>query len=1245
MAASVRWRCFSARVRKGLSPLGWSHCSVLTWVLLALVPSLTLAQETLLPGSFKFTQPVYNGTIMENSVAKTFMTPEVKMGMYVFDPTLDIRYRVISGDSNKLFKAEKRTVGDFCFLRIRTRSGMQRVINRESQEMLTLTVKAIAKYKNGPTLTDQCQVVITVLDANDAFPLFYPTSYSVELEENTDLHQSVLQVSASDADVGVNGEIYFSFKQKTDTFAIHPTSGVITLTRPLSYVEQNVYEMDIQAEDRGPRLGMGASIAMAKLRVKVLEVNFFNPRIDVQQLPAVVEHGKVGTIYAILYVTDKDYGNNGQIDSVAITGGDPDGFFRLQSGSRETEYTVQVAKTLDREVHPDGFNLTIIAQDKGRPPKSVTEVVHVDLSDTNDNAPRFENQEYSVMINESVPLFTPLTFVRAVDTDVGQNSEIVYRITSGNSLGWFAVNPLTGLVTVAGPLDAERITDTVLTVTAQDRANTGARKTSSAALHVSILDCNDNAPVFNHTTDTVYVEESAAVGSEVFQVSAFDLDQGDNGYISFSIANIDDVPFSINPFTGMIMTKQTLDYESQRRAYRLRVRASDWGSPYRRESESIVTIRIRDVNDNKPRFEGVNCTGYLSREAPIGTQLLVMSAIDFDVGNIISYEIIAGNDDNCFEISSSSGSLTLKCDLRSHGGNFRSLTVRATDGKNIGDPATVNITYVNNNRNRQLSNNNANINCKDTGVTQELSRLLRVAEENNQLAQMENTMGSTPNQFLVNAHTPLFHSRTPLLVEIQEDLPVGSSIVKFTAEDQDSGYNGRLLYVISTGNDAGNFKVDTYSGDLLLTGEVDREVKDHYTLNVTVFDMGIPPKSSYTILDVVVLDVNDHAPKFDKPSYTVTISESTLLNTNILQVTAHDEDLGANAEITYSILTDTSNFEIEPQAGTISVGNILDREAQEVHRIDVMARDGAHENPLSSVVTVTVKLEDVNDNAPMFLPDTYVARVREDLPTGAVVMVITAFDPDLGGDGTVRYNLQDGTEGKFEVDRQTGAIRIVDALDFEVQQVYNITARARDRGEPTLMSKCQIVIEIIDVDENMYPPLFSDVVFHTQVLENQPRNTTVLALAGFDEDRSNPRASPKDYEIVYSIQGGTGLGFFTIDRNGECRYFNLFVESFNCRSPRVTDLGRVRKLAVRLADFYDTGQLTGSFCPQYTCSFMSCGTSISAWQKSLSGDRLVPSACRLSIEDSGADYHNSVTTKRSAGLATKLRDWFMASGL
>ena len=177
-----------AKYRRDISCHIGQQCSKIlpsfTWILIGFLllnqPRTTVSQteetlrEILQQQNFKFTMENYNGTIMENSVAKTFVKGSVKMGMFIFDPTLDIRYRVIGGDNNKLFKAEEQTVGNFCFLRLRTRSGMQRVINRERQETLTLTVKAIAKYKNGPTLTDQCQVTIQVLDMNDAFPLFYP---------------------------------------------------------------------------------------------------------------------------------------------------------------------------------------------------------------------------------------------------------------------------------------------------------------------------------------------------------------------------------------------------------------------------------------------------------------------------------------------------------------------------------------------------------------------------------------------------------------------------------------------------------------------------------------------------------------------------------------------------------------------------------------------------------------------------------------------------------------------------------------------------------------------------------------------------------------------------------------------------------------------------------------------------------------------------------------------------------------
>ena len=227
-------------------------------------------------------------------------------------------------------------------------------------------------------------------------------------------------------------------------------------------------------------------------------------------------------------------------------------------------------------------------------------------------------------------------------------------------------------------------------------------------------------------------------------------------------------------------------------------------------------------------------------------------------------------------------------------------------------------------------------------------------------------------------------------------------------------------------------------------------------------------------------------------------------------------------------------FNIGLLDGVVRVVSPLDREQKAVYELQIEAYDTAPENPLRSVVNLTVNLQDINDNAPVFTPSVYRVGIREDLPTGAVVMIVSARDDDLGGNGTVRYSLIGGASDKFEIDRLTGAIRILEELDYESQQVYNMTVRARDRGDPSsLASQCSVLVEIIDVDENLHGPRFREYVYEARVEENQPVNTTVLTVTATDNDWDSRSASPRDYQVVYSIRNGTGLGVFNIDNQGE----------------------------------------------------------------------------------------------------------------
>lgn len=189
---------------------------------------------------FRFTRPLYNVSIPENSIGKTYVVPDERMGIKLAsaDSDVDIKFRIVSGDRDKFFKAEERTIGDFCFLLIRTRTSNVDVLNRERKDRYVLEVRATSNGydgKNGAAIAD-ATVVVTILDTNDLNPLFYPIEYETTVMEDTPLHRSILRVIAEDADLGRNGEIYYSFAEETDQFAVHPVSGVITLTRPLRLV-------------------------------------------------------------------------------------------------------------------------------------------------------------------------------------------------------------------------------------------------------------------------------------------------------------------------------------------------------------------------------------------------------------------------------------------------------------------------------------------------------------------------------------------------------------------------------------------------------------------------------------------------------------------------------------------------------------------------------------------------------------------------------------------------------------------------------------------------------------------------------------------------------------------------------------------------------------------------------------------------------------------------------------------------
>ncbi|MED6265426.1 bahd acyltransferase [Characodon lateralis] len=1054
--------------------------------------------------NFSFPNSVYHATVYENSAARTYANSKIKMGIHLSKRSWEIRYRITSGDDEGLFKAEDYVLGDFCFLRIRTKGGNAAILNREIQDNYVLTVKA---YVKGQALLETwTKVSIQVLDMNDLRPLFSPTTYSVTIAESTPLRTSIAQVTATDADIGSNGEFYFFFKDKMELFAVHPTSGVVYLSGKLNVNEQDQYDLEIMAVDRGMKLygnnGVGST---AKLFVHIEHVNEHSP------VMTIVTHSDSrldkNSLYAIIIVEDLDEGLNGEINSVNIMDGDPSGEFYIEKHG-EKEFAIKSTKIINWDTFPYGCNLTLQAKDRGIPPQfSAPQVLQIIFSKQKTTEAKFEQEFYVASLNEISP---PGTIV-GIFKIRPEADDAEYILTPSADSSFFKINTLTGAISTSCWLTHVSKDIFILEVLEVD-SNVRAK------VQITTEDTNDNTPEFSQSYYEVFVNESVPAGTNILTVSAVDEDKGENGYITYSIHCHQQLPFTINQFSGVISSNTDLDFEVSPEVFVFVVRASDWGSPYRRESEVNVTIHLQNLNDNKPLFEKVACKGGISVDFPVDEIITTMSAIDIDELELVKYKIISGNELGLFDLNPDSGVLALRNSLSTLSPKYSifSLKITATDGENFSDPMFVNISIV---HEKSLYKH---FTCKETSVAQKLAE--KLLKKSKAITKSKIEEGFI-DLFSINRQTPQFDKAFPTDIAVQEDLKVASSVFKVNAYDGDAGFNGQILYSISDGNTDNCFNIDLWTGLISVFLPMDREKRDRYILNLTIYDLGRPQKASWRLLTVHIADTNDNAPQFLQEGHKIVIPENTAIGTVIIQVEATDKDLGVNGEVVYSLLTSTTLFSINSTNGIVYVTGQLDRELVPFYNLKIKARDnpdkGRHK---FSVTSLKVILEDVNDCPPLFIPSVYKARALEDIPLGTVVAWIETQDPDLGFGGQVRYSLINDHNGWFELDRNSGAIRLTKELDYEMQQFYNLTVKAKDKGKPvSLLSVSFVELEVIDVNENLYAPYFSHFALTGIVEENAPIGTTLLQVSAQDEDAG------RDGEIHYSIRDGSGLGRFAID--------------------------------------------------------------------------------------------------------------------
>lgn len=310
------------------------------------------------------------------------------------------------------------------------------------------------------------------------------------------------------------------------------------------------------------------------------------------------------------------------------------------------------------------------------------------------------------------------------------------------------------------------------------------------------------------------------------------------------------------------------------------------------------------------------------------------------------------------------------------------------------------------------------------------------------------------------------------------------------------------------------------SGDVIVDSTLDREFKSNYILHVTAANIGENAPEGNCQLNITVTDVIDEKPYFENDILTFHVSENASIGTKVTELKALDKDRGDT--ITYSFGGGHLSrfFQINRTTGVISTDKDLDRENMTEHVLFVQATDSV--NLTSDKVKVVIKIDDVNDHAPVFLRPLYVQDYREESPKDTSVLTVGASDEDAGTNADIRFSIVGNATSFVKIDPVTGFISQAESLlDRELSPFFNFTVRATDMGSPPMSSEVNVSLVLVDINDNS--PRFNKSEYRAYVRENQPIGTPVFVVTATDRDvGSNARLS-------YGLHGGNFR--FTVDQD------------------------------------------------------------------------------------------------------------------
>ena len=886
---------------------------------------------------------------------------------------------------------------------------------------------AVTDQGTSPQSGVPATVSVTILNTNRSPPVFSEPFYNASVLEEQPSNTFVLNIIAT----AINS-ISFRIVSDTDTFSILNNGTIVTEER-LDRESQDQYTVRVRAHVTYVEPGRVPEVlnSFVEVYIRVTDINENPEFADGVYIFSVRENSPV--MAPVTTGMDNIAGEDGDL-------GD-NGSFRFQLLSSNMPFyinaitgVIYVNGSLDYEI-TTMYTLSIEIQDLGIPPLTSEPIdVPIYIVDENDSPPVFTNTTYYIELFENVTMETEILTVIATDEDTADNAMIFYSLSESSP---FAINSITGIVSLMSSslpgqslLDRETIEHYELTIIAYDAPDIhDAVHMTNATLLVTILDVDDEEPVFNMTQFDVTIMENHPAGQVFIQLTATDPDIGGDALIRYSLVqgrHSDN--FTINVTTGQISFTTPPDYEAFT-TIEVIIQASDPGG---REGLTTLIVNILDENDNYPIFSNNSYTGSVVENSLMFTSTPRVVATDRDnsLNGQIFYTIFG---DHNFSVIRETGMIYLTSPLDRELQSSYNLTIEARD---MGTPMSL-----------------------ATNVTVQIT----VTD--------------------VNDNAPEF-SQEVFQVEVSEEMLTGSVVVQITAVDIDEGSNANLTYEIESGNELQHFRVERHTGRLLVVRDLNYEETKSYNITLQASDGGATPLTDTALVHIVVTDANDNDPSFLQPQYSTSIEENVTIPYLILTTTATDLDSGANAVIEYSILEPASSTQIDINSttGEIFIVSSLNYESRREFQLTVVATDMGAEKQNTGNAQVTIMVIDINDNQPQFLPPNVTAMVRENLaPSSTPVVILTVVDDD-SVNGMIRYYIVSGNEGnQFALDDASGELRSNVVFDREEQASYVLVVTAEDNGSPSLTGTSYVTVVIVDDDDSQPTDAETNVfIYHYQ---------------------------------------------------------------------------------------------------------------------------------------------------------------------